>query len=319
MKRLLFAALAACSDSPAISDGGSTPDSGTLTRTDADRPVADAARPGADAARSDAGAPPGDCRPRTSGRLFLERRYETEDASELYLEQPVGNAVFLEGGGHCGSNAWEVRPNGDSAGEGSIGWHTVDFTGGTVETLYVGYMLYVSSGMVDRMNEGVAGKMLDAHMFPYEDNQARQTIQWGSLVDDDDRPVGVAPALCKGGAGWRFWRQSTAERFDLRDYRDQWIWVEMLLDSAGGRTALWIETADGAFLAESESPLMERRADRASDWGEETPYVYPDGGWSYPGLMWGYWQRMDGVAFTDADFVRLDDLVISDAWIEPPR
>lgn len=252
------------------------------------------------------------------GRIFFERHYEVEDASELYLEQPVGHAVFVEGGGFGGSNAWEVHPSGATEPEGSIGWHTLDLAPGETDVLYIGYMLYVSRGLVARMEEGAAGKMHDARMHPYDDTEPRQTIQWRAWVDEDERPVGVVPALCKGGAGYGFVRQLGPTHFDLRNYADQWIWVEMVLDAGEGRTALWIETADGVFVAEPDSPLMERRADRPSDWGAEAPYVYRPDGWAYPGVMWGYWQRLEGIAFGPDDFVRLDDVVISDAWIEPP-
>ena len=67
---------------------------------------------------------------------------------------------------------------------------------------------------------------------------------------------------------------------------------------------------------------MRREAANPADWTwpewQEVPYDYSDGGWMGPGHLWGYWDDLDGVPFTNADFVRVDNLTISDGWIEPP-
>jgi hypothetical protein len=306
--------IAACEPPAASDDGGgevradaARRDAGSSERRDAGRDR------DAYVSRADGG-------PRTGGRIFLERHYETEDVAELYLDLPIGTMRYVAGGGFAGSNAWELHVQGDAENvEGGIGWHSVDFPEDTTDVMFVGHMLYVSQGMIDRMVEdGAMGKMLDAHMHPF-DNIARQTIQWRLWPDEEDRPYGLVPALCAGGAGYGFVRQVGGTMFDLRNYPDQWIWVEMMLDAATGTTTLWIKTADGVFSGEYDAPVITRSAANDDDWGDtEARYQYYEPGWSYVGLLWGYWQRLEGVTFQPEDFVRLDDLIVSDAWIEPP-
>jgi hypothetical protein len=59
------------------------------------------------------------------------------------------------------------------------------------------------------------------------------------------------------------------------------------------------------------------RGSQSLAWVEE-PHEYFEDGWATPGLLWGYWDDLEGVPFDDDDFVRLDDLYVAGEWIEPP-
>ena len=63
-------------------------------------------------------------------------------------------------------------------------------------------------------------------------------------------------------------------------------------------------------------------ADEPSDWVHEfwteEPYDFTDQGWAYAGTLWGYWDDLGGKPLTENDFVRVDDIYIANAWINPP-
>ena len=66
---------------------------------------------------------------------------------------------------------------------------------------------------------------------------------------------------------------------------------------------------------------MYRSADDPDDWVHqywvEEPYDYRTG-WQTPGLLWGYWDDLEGVPFDEDDYVRLDHLVVASGWIPAP-
>jgi hypothetical protein len=269
--------------------------------------------------------------PRPTGTVYLESHYEDESEGGVYADS-VGFHRYVPGGGTNGSNAWEVHLYGDQGNEDHAGWTTIDLEPGTTQRLFVGYMLYVSAGMIERMQmpgmpdaRPPGGKMHDAQMHPWS-RDARQVVSWGMRREEGGgiggTVTGIAPALLKGGAGGNYTHQRRPTQFDLRDYADQWIWIEVEMNAAERYTALWITTADGVFTGRRDEPLMHRSADDPADWnfGEwvEDPYVYFADGWATPGLLWGYWDDLEGVPFDDDDFVRLDDLYVAGEWIEPP-
>jgi hypothetical protein len=331
-----FLLLSACDgDPPANTDGGAIARTdGAITRDDAGPAVPsdggarddDASMPG-----TDAGMPSMPTPPRPTGTVFLESHYEAESEGGVYADS-VGEHVYVPGGGVGGSNAWEIHLFGDQGNEDSAGWTTVDLPANTTQTLFVGYMLYVSAGMIERMQirsgdaRPPSGKMHDAQMHPWS-RDARQVVTFGMRQGSgsdfpDDEISGIAPALLKGGAGGNYTRQRLDRVFDLRDYADQWIWIEVEMNAEERYTAVWVTTPDGLFTGRLDEPLMYRSADDTSDWTYsewvEEPYVYFEEGWQTPGLLWGYWDDLEGVPFDEGDFVRLDDLYVSDAFIEPP-
>lgn len=269
------------------------------------------------------------------GTVYLERDYEEELADEVFCDD-VGTLIYVPGGGFAGGNAWQLQLFGDTINEDHCGWTTTllpALADGGTRTLYIGHLLYVSGGMVDRMElDNVGGKMLDIHMLyqAIEPRESRQTSIWSYRLSDigvdpeyaDTAAAGVLPQLVKGGAGNKFVRQSTPQPFDLRDYTDQWIWTLYEFDADLRTTTMWIATADGVFTGAYDEPLMVRRADDPADWhhlyGDEEPYVYDTDAWQDPGIIWGYWDDLAGKPFSDADFVRVDHLVISSGWIDSP-
>ena len=71
---------------------------------------------------------------------------------------------------------------------------------------------------------------------------------------------------------------------------------------------------DGAWTMQSDDP-----ADWVHEYGIEAPYEYVDeAGWQTAGVLWGYWDDLEGTPFDADDFVRVDHVVVSDAWITPP-
>lgn len=267
------------------------------------------------------------------GTIYVQREYEVEDPEELFVE-PVASATYIEGDCFEGSNCWQINPNGDNGNEDHAGWGTVDLPrlaeGGT-RSMFVGHLLYVSSGMIDMMvNEHVGGKMLDVyqHDLPDGGGATRQTVIWGMHIPDNPGPdwvdtsaTGVVPQLFKGGAGGSYVRQLGPVQFDLRNYADQWIWLEVEFNAAERYTALWVKTADGVF--DGCEPLMLRSADNPEDWlydygYVEEPYEYVDEAWQTPGLAWGYWDDLENKPWDAEDFVRLDHMIVSDAFIDPP-
>lgn len=270
------------------------------------------------------------------GTVYLERDYEVENPDEVYCDD-VGELHYVPGGGFDGSNAWEMRLFGDTINEDHCGWPTQylpSLADGGTRTLFIGHLLYVSSGMVERMeHDNVGGKMIDALMLhqSIDPGTARQTSIWSNRVHEggvdpqyaDTAAEGVLPTLVKGGAGSMFVRQVGAQTFDLRDYADQWIWTLYLFDADERYSKLWIATQDGVFTGAYDEPVMYRRADDPADWIHqydeiEDPYVYDGDGWQDPGLVWGYWDNLLGKPLTDDDFVRLDHLVVSSGWIPSP-
>ncbi|HWB80309.1 MAG TPA: hypothetical protein VG755_35325 [Nannocystaceae bacterium] len=295
--------------------------------------------PGSEGPADDTTAAPGD----TSGggevpppgTVYLERDYEEELPEEVFCDE-IGALTYVPGGGFEGSNAWQMRLFGDAVNEDHCGWPTVllpSLDEGGTRTLYIGHLLYLSGGMVDRMElDNVGGKMLDVHMLyqEIEPRESRQTSIWSYRMSDigvdpefaDTAAGGVLPQLVKGGAGSKFVRQSTPQPFDLRDYTDQWIWTLYAFDAELRTTTMWVATADGVFTGAYDQPLMVRQADDPADWhhlyGDEEPYVYDTDAWQDPGLIWGYWDNLAGKPLDADDFVRLDHLVISSGWIPSP-
>jgi len=276
-----------------------------------------------------------ECDPVTAGTIYVERDYETEDPEELFVE-PVATASYVEGECWDGSNCWQVNPIGTAGNEDHAGWGTATVPplaeGGT-QSMFIGHLLYVSSGMIDTMvNAGVGGKMLDGYMWDQPDGggPTRQTVLWSFWNPEHPGPefvdtaaTGVVPRFLKGGAGGNYVRQVGEVQFDLRDYADQWIWTEFEFNAAERYTAMWVKTQDGVFSGVSCEPLMWRSADDPDDWVHEywveEPYEYvADAGWQTPGLAWGYWDDLENTPLDADDFVRVDHLVVSDAWIAPP-
>lgn len=320
------------------SDGATTgssaadgPSDGT-TSASGDDDAADTTAPPADGSDDDATEDTATPEP---GTIYLERDYEIEDPDEVYCDE-VGELTYVPGGGFDGSNAWQMRLFGDVANEDHCGWPTQylpPLEDGGTRSLFIGHMLWVSSGMVERMEQDhVGGKMIDALMLfdEIDPGTARQTSIWSYRLPDggvdpqygDTAATGVLPTLVKGGAGDMFVRQVGEHVFDLRDYTDQWIWTLYVFDADQRYSALWIATQDGVFTGAYDEPVMYRRADDPADWmhqyNDEEPYVYDNFGWEDPGLVWGYWDDLSGKPFTDDDFVRLDHLVVSSGWIESP-
>jgi hypothetical protein len=335
--RCSFVVLAGCGDEtggPVTRDGGHRPHDagGSLGRDSGPRTGEDAGDVAHDAG-ADTGprVTPMRMPPRPTGTVYLESHYEAESEGGVYADS-VGFHRYVPGGGTNGSNAWEVHLYGDQGSEDHAGWTTIDLPRGTTQRLFVGYMLYVSAGMIERMQMSGApdarppgGKMQDAQMHP-ESRTARQTVIWSMRIPEGGgiggSVTGITPGLIKGGAGGDYTHQRRPTQFDLRDYPDQWIWIEVEMNAVERYTAMWITTADGVFSGRRDEPLMHRAADDPADWnfGEwvEEPYVYFEDGWATPGMLWGYWANLDGIPFEDDDFVRLDDLYVSDSWIEPP-
>ena len=275
-----------------------------------------------------------DCDPQGGGTLYAERDYEVEDPEELFVE-PVGYSTYLEGECWDGSNCWQVNPIGTAGNEDHAGWGTAmlpPLAEGGTQTMFVGHLFYVSSGMIDVMvNDGVSGKMLDGsqHDLPDGGGPTRQTVIWSYWNPEHPGPEyvdtaasGVVPRLLKGGAGGNYVRQIGEVQFDLRDYADQWIWLEFEFNAAERYTAMWVKTQDGVFSGANCEPIMRRSADDPQEWVHEywveEPYEYVDEGWATPGLAWGYWDDLENKPLGEDDFVRIDHLVVSDAWITPP-
>lgn len=276
-----------------------------------------------------------DCDPIERGTIYVAREYEFEDAEELFVE-PVATSIYLEGECWEGSNCWQVNPIGTAGNEDHAGWGTAmlpTLDDGGSATMFVGHLLYVSSGMIDAMvNDGVGGKMLDGYMWDQPDGggSTRQTVLWSYWNPEhpssdfvDTAATGVVPRLLKGGAGGNYVRQLGEVQFDLRNYPDQWIWLEFEFNAAERYTAMWVKTQDGVFGGASCEPLMWRSADEPDEWVHEywveEPYEYiADGGWQTPGLAWGYWDDLENKPLDAEDFVRVDHLVVSDSWIAPP-
>jgi hypothetical protein len=277
-----------------------------------------------------------ECDPDRTGTIYAEHEYETEDPQELFVE-PVATSTYLEGECWQGSNCWQVNPNGSNGNEDHAGWNTPmlpPLADGGTQTMFVGHLLYVSSGMIELMAppHRVGGKMLDAYQHDQPDGfgPTRQTVIWSYANPEefdaqfgDTAASGVVPALVKGGAGHNYIRQVGETQFDLQDYPDQWIWLEFEFNAAEGYTAMWVKTQDGVFNGAHCDPVMHRSADDPEQWRHsfdqiEEPYVYVAEGWQTPGLAWGYWDDLDGKPLGEDDFVRVDNLVVSDAWIPPP-
>lgn len=312
----------------AASSGETSDPGGTTVAPGSDGPPGDTTAATSDASSGGTDVP-------DPGTVYLERDYEEELPDEVYCDD-VGALTYVPGGGFAGGNAWQLQLFGDTINEDHCGWTTTALPaladGGT-RTLYVGHLLYVSSGMAQRMElDHVGGKMLDVHMLyqAIEPRESRQTAIWSYRLSDigvdpeyaDTAAAGVLPTLVKGGAGSKFVRQLTPQAFDLRDYTDQWIWTLYAFDADERYTAMWVATADGVFTGAYEEPLMWRSADDPADWhhlyGDEEPYVYDSDGWQDPGIIWGYWDDLAGKPFSDDDFVRVDHLVISSGWIPSP-
>ena len=277
-----------------------------------------------------------ECDPDDIGTIYAQYEYETEDPEELFVE-PVGTSTYLEGECWQASNCWQVNPLGTNGNEDHAGWNTAmlpPLAEGGTQTMFVGHLLYVSSGMIELMAEPhrVGGKMLDAYQHDQPDGYGptRQTVIWSYARPEEFDPQfgdtaasGVVPALVKGGAGHNYIRQVGETQFDLQDYPDQWIWIEFEFNAAEGYTAMWVKTQDGVFNGANCDPIMHRRIDDPDDWAHsfdqiEEPYVYVDEVWQTPGLAWGYWDDLEGKPLGEDDFVRIDDLIVSDAWIPPP-
>ncbi|HWB77850.1 MAG TPA: hypothetical protein VG755_22940 [Nannocystaceae bacterium] len=275
----------------------------------------------------------GACDPRASGTIYLSRDYEVEDPEELFVD-PVATVSYVEGECWNASNCWQVNPIGTSYNEDHAGWGTDEIPpleeGGTT-SMFVGHLIYMSSGMMEVFeNPGIGGKMLDAYMWSPDDDilGTRQTVIWSYWNPEHPSPdfvdtssQGIVPRLLKGGAGGNYVKQIGEVQFDFRDYPDQWVWMEYEFNSAERYTALWVKTMDGVF--DGCAPIMRRSADEPADWVHEywveEPYAYAENaGWRNPGLLWGYWDDLEGKPLGEDDYVRLDHVVLSDAWIEPP-
>lgn len=275
------------------------------------------------------------CDPDLRGTIYVTRDYEIEDAEELFVE-PVATSVYLEGECWQGSNCWQVNPISTGGNEDHAGWGTAMLPpldeGGT-QTMFIGHLLYVSSGMIEKfVTHRVGGKMLDGYMWDLPDGggPTRQTVIWHSWYPEnftdefvDTSASGVIPSLRKGGAGGGYVRQRGEVQFDLADYADQWIWLEFEFNAAERYTAMWVKTQDGVFSGANCEPVMFRSAADPADWHfeywDEEPYEYvADAGWQTPGLAWGYWDDLEDASLESDDFVRVDHLVVSDSWITAP-
>lgn len=284
---------------------------------------------------SDADSGGAECDPDVRGTSYVTRDYETEDPEELFVE-PVATSVYLDGECWQGSNCWQVNPISTGGNEDHAGWGTAmlpPLDDGGTQSMFIGHMLYVSSGMIDAfVNGNVGGKMLDGYQWDLKDGggPTRQTVIWHywnpeNFTDEfvDTSASGVIPSLRKGGAGGGYVRQRGEVQFDLADYADQWIWLEFEFNAAERYTAMWVKTQDGVFSGANCEPVMWRSADDPADWHfeywEEEPYEYrADAGWQTPGLAWGYWDDLEAAGLDADDFVRVDHLVVSDSWITPP-
>lgn len=275
-----------------------------------------------------------DCDPRPGATLYAERDYEVEDPEDLFVE-PVATASYLVGECWQDSNCWQVNPVNSGGDEDHAGWITAELPrleqGGTA-SMFVGHLFYASSGILALMEDpGLGGKMLDAYMYSPVDDilPSRQSVIWSywdhgldpSFVDT--AAIGIVPRLLKGGAGGNYVRQRGPVQFDLRDYPDQWIWMEYEFNAAERYTALWIKTLDGQFDGAYCNPLMFRSADDPAEWvhadAVEEPYFYEsDAGWRNAGLLWGYWGSLEQNPLGADDFVRIDHVVVGDGWIPPP-
>jgi hypothetical protein len=312
---------------PSSTGAGST--GGTPQSTGADSEDASGAASGG----SESGGVP-TCDPEARGTIYAERDYETEDPEELFID-PVGYATYIVGDCFEGSNCWQVNPIGTMGNEDHAGWGMASLprlAEGGSQSMFVGHLLYVSSGMIDVMlNHGVAGKMLDGYQWDLPDGggETRQTVIWSAWAPGfdeqyaDTSAAGLIPRLVKGGAGGNFVRQVSDVQFDLANYSDQWIWFEYEFNAVEGYTAMWVKTEDGVFSGANCEPVMFRSAENPDDWHflgwDEEPYEYnTDEGWQTPGLLWGYWDDLEGKPLDAEDFVRVDHLVVSDAWIAPP-
>lgn len=94
--------------------------------------------------------------------------------------------------------------------------------------MFIGRLLYVSAGLVDKMTRyTTGGKMLDVRMYESAgDPNTRQIVVWRYYdVPDtgyaDTGATGVIPVLVKGGAGGSFVRQLGPRQLDLRNYANQ--------------------------------------------------------------------------------------------------
>lgn len=268
---------------------------------------------------------------RGAATVFIHKEYETQNWSDVEV-RPLGEITYQPGGGYGGSNAWQVRPYGDQGNENNFGWIGTSqvIPVGEAPSMFVGHLLYVSAGLVDKMTRyTTGGKMLDVRMHESAgDSNTRQVIYWRYYdVPDSGYPdtgvTGVVPTLMKGGAGGWFVRQLGPRQFDLRNYVNQWVWYEYEFNSTEGYTALWIKTQDGVFTGQRNAPVMKREASNPAHWLDrwgwnEPPYDYSTLGWNGAYSIWGFWDDLSGVPFTSSDFVRLDNLTVSNSWINPP-
>lgn len=268
---------------------------------------------------------------RGAATVYVEKYYESENSSDVEVRD-LGRITYVVGGGYGGSNAWQLRPYGDRGNEINMGWigTTSLIPVGAANSLFVGHLLYVSAGLVDKLTRyTTGGKMLDLRMHESAgDPSTRQIVVWRyyNVPDSgyaDTGATGVVPMLIKGGAGGLFVRQIGPRQFDLRDYVNQWVWFEYEFNSTQGYTAMWIKTQDGVFTGAQNAPMMKREANNPAHWRDrygwnEPPYDYTTLGWSGSYSIWGFWDDLSGVPFTDSDFVRLDNLIVSNSWINPP-
>ncbi len=267
------------------------------------------------------------------GTVYVEKYFETENPSQDLQLNDVGELTYVEGGGFAGSNCWQLRLFGDTWNENNVGWVATHagIPESATATMFVGHLLYITSGLVEEMATTVlGGKMLDVRMHEHAgDPETRQVViwRWYDVPDQDglvDTGVtGVVPTLLNGGAGGWFVRQLGPTQFDLRDYVDEWVWFLYEFNAIEQYTALWIKTQDGVFTAAPDAPVMKREANDPQDWQHrwgwnETPYAYTAHGWSGAYNVWGFWDDLAGRTLTAEDWVRLDNLIVSDSWIAPP-
>jgi hypothetical protein len=245
-------------DGAGTSDGGGSSPTGDPDGESTDPGDESEAESGAaDSGSSDDG-PSTQCDPVGEGTIYAQRDYETEDPEELFVE-PTGYSTYLEGECWQNTNCWQVNPVGTNGNEDHAGWGTAMLPpieeGGT-QTMFIGHLFYVSSGMIDVMtNNGVSGKMLDGYQWDQKNGggPTRQTVIWSYWNPEhpgdefvDTSASGVVPRLLKGGAGGNYVRQVGPVQFDLADYADQWIWMEFEFNAAERYTAMWVKTPDGA-------------------------------------------------------------------------
>jgi hypothetical protein len=267
----------------------------------------------------------------SAGTRYAEKFFETQNADDVETSSPVGQLSYVPGGGFGGSNCWQLRLFGDQGNEDNVGWIGTNsaIPEGDTGTMFVGHLLYVSAGLVAKMaTTHVGGKMLDVRMHEQTGDPAtRQIVGWRyydvpDLGYANTGATGVVPVLMRGGAGGTFVRQLGTRQFDLRDYADQWVWFEYEFNANERYTAVWVKTQDGAFTGARNAPLMKREADDPAHWQHqywtEAPYDYTARGWVGAYSIWGFWDDLSGVLFTADDWVRLDNLIISNSWIDPP-